>query len=356
MEICVCALLGTSSLCAKCNAEMGIKMTLADKIMNLRKKCGWSQEELADQLEISRQSVSKWESGASVPELDKIVKMSSLFGVSTDYLLKEEAEEPVPPAAQTPEDSKEVRSVSLEEASVFLKVRKEAGKWIALGCSICILSPVCLLLLAALAEAGAVAMTEDMVAGVGVSVLLGIVAAGVAFLIPNGMRLSPYEYLEKEEIALGYGVAEAVRRQKADYEPFFRRAIALNVVLIIIGVIPLMITMGFQAPDLYGVYSIDILLVLVSVAVFGMVRASMVYGGYQILLQEEDYTVQNKAIRQRIAPFPAIYWCTATAVYLLVSFRYGNWEDSWIVWPVAGLLFVVLLGILKIAFTKKAKK
>ena len=63
-------------------------MKLAEKIMTLRKQRGWSQEELAQQLSVSRQSVSKWESGASVPDLDKILKMSEIFGVSTDTLLK----------------------------------------------------------------------------------------------------------------------------------------------------------------------------------------------------------------------------------------------------------------------------
>ena len=71
-------------------------MILADKIILLRKKCGWSQEQLAEQLDISRQSVSKWESGMSIPDLDKIVKMSGLFGVSTDYLLKDEMDEITP--------------------------------------------------------------------------------------------------------------------------------------------------------------------------------------------------------------------------------------------------------------------
>ena len=64
-------------------------MILGEKIIRLRKQREWSQEELASQLGISRQSVSKWESGASIPDLDKIIKMSSLFGVTTDYLLKE---------------------------------------------------------------------------------------------------------------------------------------------------------------------------------------------------------------------------------------------------------------------------
>ncbi len=63
-------------------------MKLEEKIVLLRKKNGWSQEELAFRLDVSRQSVSKWEMGSSIPELDKIVKMSEIFGVTTDYLLK----------------------------------------------------------------------------------------------------------------------------------------------------------------------------------------------------------------------------------------------------------------------------
>ena len=67
-------------------------MILADKIITLRKKAGWSQEELAAQLNVSRQSVSKWESVQSIPDMDKVVQMSQLFGVTTDFLLKDEIE------------------------------------------------------------------------------------------------------------------------------------------------------------------------------------------------------------------------------------------------------------------------
>ena len=67
-------------------------MILADKITDLRKKNGWSQEELANRLGVSRQAVSKWESAGSIPDLNKIIKMSDLFSVSTDYLLKDSLE------------------------------------------------------------------------------------------------------------------------------------------------------------------------------------------------------------------------------------------------------------------------
>ena len=68
-------------------------MILADKITALRKKAGWSQEELAEQLGVTRQSVSKWEGAQSVPDMDKVVQMSHLFGVTTDFLLKDELSE-----------------------------------------------------------------------------------------------------------------------------------------------------------------------------------------------------------------------------------------------------------------------
>lgn len=69
-------------------------MIFADKLITLRKKAGWSQEELAEKLNVTRQSVSKWEGAQSVPDIDKILQLSRLFGVTTDYLLKDNAAEP----------------------------------------------------------------------------------------------------------------------------------------------------------------------------------------------------------------------------------------------------------------------
>ena len=93
-------------------------MILADKLILLRKRAGWSQEELAQQLDVSRQAVSKWEGAQSIPDIHKILQLSQLFGVSTDYLLRDELEEPeggTPPAAVPDEPG--LRRVSMEEAA-----------------------------------------------------------------------------------------------------------------------------------------------------------------------------------------------------------------------------------------------
>lgn len=110
-------------------------MILADKITELRKKAGWSQEELAAQLCVSRQSVSKWEGAQSVPDMEKILQLSNLFGVSTDYLLKDEITQPETKTAssitaQTAADygeTKPLRRVSMEEASEYIRLRKESA-------------------------------------------------------------------------------------------------------------------------------------------------------------------------------------------------------------------------------------
>ncbi len=72
-------------------------MALSEKLYTLRKKSGLSQEQLAEKLEVSRQAISKWESGTSVPESDKLIVISNYFNVSLDYLLKEDAEQSASP-------------------------------------------------------------------------------------------------------------------------------------------------------------------------------------------------------------------------------------------------------------------
>lgn len=76
-------------------------MTLAEKILHLRNQQGLSQLELAERLGVSRQSVSKWETGQSVPDLDKLIKLADLFGITVDELVRE-GERPQPPQPETP--------------------------------------------------------------------------------------------------------------------------------------------------------------------------------------------------------------------------------------------------------------
>lgn len=313
-------------------------MILADKIINLRKKCGWSQEDLADQLGISRQSVSKWESGMSIPDLEKIVKISSLFGVSTDYLLKDEIEGELPSETMATDDEA-CQTISLEEANAFMNLVKNAAPKMALAISCLILSPIPMILLGTFAESSPAKYSEDLFGGIGAAILLLVVVAAVVPIILMGMRLSKYEYLEKEEITLLYGVRGVVEKNKADYEETFNKAIVIGVALCIAGVIPLILAGAFNASDFVCSAFLCVLLCCISIAVYFFVSHGMVQDSYVKLLQEGDYTPEKKRGGKVIEAIAGIYWCVVTAIYLAWSFLANAWEISWVIWPVAGVLF-----------------
>ena len=84
--------------------------TFSEKLLELRRREGLSQEQLADRLGVTRQSVSKWESGAAAPELTKLVALSELFSVSVDYLVKDRLENPERPAEAPPPSTAKLES------------------------------------------------------------------------------------------------------------------------------------------------------------------------------------------------------------------------------------------------------
>lgn len=329
-------------------------MIVGEKIALLRKKNNWSQEELANELGISRQSVSKWESGNSIPDLDKIVKMSHLFGVSTDYLLKDELEEEIP--SEIEEVSDERRSISLEEANQFLDVTRDFARKVCISISIFILSPVLLLLLGGMAEEEIASLTDNMAGGMGITVLLLLVAVGAVNIVMAGISYEKYDYLEKERITLQYGVAGIVHKRKEEFSKTFQKNIGFGIGIIIVGVCPLMIMSAFKVSDFVLVVCVGVLLVFVAAGANRIVWAGIIQGSFQKLLEEEDYSEENKAIKDRSDTFAGIYWCLVTAIYLAVSLPTNSWEISWMIWPIAGLVFAALHGIVRGILKRNEKK
>ena len=323
-------------------------MILADKITELRKKNGWSQEELAEKLDVSRQSISKWESAQSTPDMNRILKMSEIFGVSTDYLLKDSIEslpgEPILPIQEIAEGS--ARPVSMEESVSFLAYKGIASGRISIGVMMCILSPVLLIVLSSLQEEGIIPLPETAVTGIGLIVLLMLVGGAVALFITTGLVGQRFEYLEKEEIDTEYGVDGMVRERQERYRHTYSMQLVTGIVLCVVSAIPLFIALlVFGENDAAMSVSMAVLLVVVAIGVFLIVRTCTVWGGYQMLLQEGDYTVERKLDNKKNAPIEEIYWGLVVAIYLAVSFLTNAWYRTWIVWPIAGVAYGVVIAI-----------
>ncbi len=321
-------------------------MIFADKLIDLRKKAGMSQEELAEKCGVSRQAVSKWEGAQSVPDLGRIVQLSELFGVSTDYLLKDELEMEEPGAAEVTE--RPLRTLGMEEANAFLEAKERSAGRTALGVLLCILSPIVLILLCSAWGTGRLPWTEAQAAGVGMAALLLMIGGAVAIIVPNSLRMERYAWLEREQLDTLYGVSGMVRERQERFRPVYTRQMTLGVVLCVLAVIPVfLVLLVGENDDFYGACGMALLLALVAVGVLLIVRCSVVWGSYQMLLQEGDYSRPAKTTRAQHSRYGGIYWGLVTAAFLAWGFIAGSWDRNWILWPIAGAAYGAILGILR---------
>ncbi|MBQ9839869.1 MAG: helix-turn-helix transcriptional regulator [Oscillospiraceae bacterium] len=327
-------------------------MILADKIIRLRKKLGWSQEELAEKMNVSRQAVSKWEGAQTVPDLGKVLQLSQLFGVTTDYLLKDEIEI----EEFTGDDGEvSVKRVSLQEAGEFMQWRQEAAKRIALATFLCIISPIPLLLLAAASEVPSFGMSDNLAAGVGVITLLLMVALAVVSFVQCGFRNSSYEFLEKEAFETEYGVVGMVKEAQQTYRPTYAKYNTIATFICVLSPVPLLIG-AFTENGLLTVIMLCFTILLVGVGVMLFITAGVRWASIQKLLKEGDYSEDGKKRSKRNEVVSSVYWLSATAVYLGWSFLTNDWHMTWLVWPIAGVLFAGVMAICNLFADRSSEK
>ena len=324
-------------------------MILADKIINLRKKNGWSQEELAEKLGVTRQSISKYEGAQSIPDLDKILKLSEIFGVTTDYLIKDELEEEEYAPSQMQENESEsdrsVHKVTMEMANEYLQIIDWSAGKTAFATMLCILSPIVLLMLGAMSEMPNYHISENAAAGIGICVLIVLIAIAVTIFILCGMKTKKYEFMEKEDIETVYGVSGMVKEKRDAYHSMYVTQLVIGITCCICSVIPLFGTLAVSESDFYMVSAVCMLLALVAIGTYFIVRSAAKMNAMNQLLEEEDYTRQKKHENKKMSGPVTVYWLIATAIYLAWSFTTNDWDRTWIIWPVVGVLFPAFYAI-----------
>ena len=324
-------------------------MILAEKIINLRKKNGWSQEELAEKLGVTRQSISKYEGAQSIPDLDKILKLSEIFGVTTDYLIKDELEEEEYAPSQMHENESEsdrsVHKVTMEMANEYLQIIDWSAGKTAFATMLCILSPIVLLMLGAMSEMPDYHISENVAAGIGICVLIVLIAIAVTIFILCGMKTKKYEFMEKEDIETVYGVSGMVKEKRDAYHSMYVTQLVIGIACCICSVIPLFGTLAVSESDFYMVSAVCMLLALVAIGTYFIVRSAAKMNAMNQLLEEEDYTRQKKHENKKMSGPVTVYWLIATAIYLAWSFTTNDWDRTWIIWPVVGVLFPAFYAI-----------
>ena len=312
-------------------------MNLSEKIMLLRKKEGWSQEELANHLQISRQAVSKWESGQSMPDTDKIIQLSQLFHVTTDYLLLDQ------------ENEGNIQTgiyLSLAQVQEYLKIRKQSSLKIAFATFLCVISPIPLISFTTLCQYQRFHITENLAISIGLSFLIICITIAVILFCLCAFKVKKYDFLEKEDFSLENSVKEYAVKEKEAYQNHYHRYQILGISLCILSVLPIFIFLNYEFLENIAVC---FLLLFVSIGCFFLVLAGTYQNALDKILQTGDYTPEQKKKNALKSKISAIYWLVVTAIFLYYTFGKngnGQMQYSWIIWAIAGVLYGVVMIII----------
>ena len=286
-----------------------------ENLQYYRKRNNVTQEQLAEQLDVSRQTISKWEAGASYAEMDKLLQLCDLFDCSLDTLLRKEASES-----------------EVENNLIHREHMKDFRKWITCGIA---------LLIFALAF-------YELMTGFGIfhedvlnTLFMMIVIVAVLILIVQGMTDSNYR--KKHPVIQDFYSQE----ERDDFDNHFPARIATGIGLILIGMLIGMNSDTLPLPDnmtddfYYGVF-----LLFVTAAVSLLTYTGMHKQEYDIEAYNRENSPNANAKNGPIAVWCGCIMLFATIIFLVAGLVFHLWEICWIVYPIGGLLCGIVTLIL----------
>lgn len=248
--------------------------------------------------------------------------------------------------------------ISYSATQDFLSARRRSSTLIASGVMLCIFSPIVLLILISLTRLDILTWSINFATGIGVIILLAFIATAVALFIAGNRWLKVHENYEYEDCNLSNNVREKIIEENKVYENQHMIFKIIGITFCILSAIPLMSGALFvdalassRLDDLMTGFSSATLL-LVGIGVFFLVKTNIIHDSFNIILQLDDYTSEKKAGKKLIEKYATIYWMTISFVYLAYSFMSNNWNQSWIIWLLAGIAY----GIFEAVMSLKKKK
>ena len=171
-------------------------------------------------------------------------------------------------------------------------------------------------------------------------------------LVIDGAKMKRFEYLETSPIETLYGVTGMVKEKKKANEQAHAIMTALGVIMCILSPVPLLSVSFLKAPEYAELMAVSVLLLIICGAVNLLVRAGGMKTAYAKLLQEGDYSISEKKKSPIVSAVSSVYWILTTAIFLTWSFVTNDWGHTWIVWPIAGVIFGIVITITNIVSKK----
>lgn len=307
-------------------------MYIAKNLQYLRKRNKITQEELADKLGVSRQSVSKWETGDAYPETDKLILLCDLFDVSMDSLMRSD----ITGETTVPEEKQSDNGDFCRHMDSFSKAISAGVMLILIGVAICV------------AMAG-VSERQSGFAGfagiTGAIILLFFVAVAVFLFVFYGMK---HERFVKEHPQVG----EAASSGNGFLAKHFMAVMACLVSGILLDIVMLVALSSLIDAKIITVANADEAYCYVTaafLAILAVIVGGLVYCGIQrSKLNPEEYNRQSRenahpTARKRISDAVCgSVMLIATALFLVMGFVWNLWHPGWVVFPIGGIVCAIV--------------
>ena len=294
-------------------------MSLSENLYNLRKIKNISQEELAEKLNVSRQAVSKWESGNGYPETEKIISICEIFDCSMDELVKGKI-------------SQDIKS----DKNNYDLVMTKTSRGIALGIALILIGVSVMMTILGFASEG----NEEKLALIGVvAVLIGVVFAVPLFIL-NGTKIENFK--KKNPTVANVYSEEELEKGNSKYTCL----LAVGISIILLGVVVMMALLGFNVLG-ENTFPVAILLYFVTIGASLIVYSGKMKDKFDIEKYNKENSEEYKKEDEKVGKICGVIMILATMIFLVWGFTLNMWYINWIVFPIGGMLCGITSIILK---------
>ena len=249
-------------------------MIFSEKITELRKRSGLTQEQFGDTIGVSRQAVSKWEMAQSVPDINKVMAIAEFFEVPVDFLLKDDLDldylENKPITVSSPDPARKV--ITLEEAQDYFATHKKTARLVIITIFLLVLSPVAGYFLS---------LTEnEKIVGIGIIIQIIFMLCAAVTIILAVWGEKRFKYFKERNREIDYGVKGVAEDYIKDFDRTRLTGILSGIVLLVLSVIPMLICAILEANAVLIVLGITLMLLMAAAGISCIVYVNMIYRSY----------------------------------------------------------------------------
>lgn len=280
-------------------------MNFSENLINLRKLNNMSQETLAEKLNVSRQTIYKWENDITYPDMDKVVDISKIFNVSIDVLITNKI------------------NVETISSSVAIKNIKSFALNIAISIALIIFSVALLILINTLFN----------IEVIGLTIMMTLIFISILLIVYSSIKYDGFKKSIVNKITFE-------KKEKDLIQNKFIKYLLTGLFFIFFGVI-IIVSSSFFNNDYIVLYATSVLLTSIAIGVF-----FIIYGGINLGESNElsiDYKKKKTSILDSLCGITMIL---ATCIFFIWGFVFNGWKLCWLVFPIGGLICGII-GIIK---------